>query len=257
MWKCPQGLAAARLALACLLLAPAAVAAEFAGPGDQQYQSCVALTKKAPEDALESGMAWRDLGGGPPAKHCIALALVAMKQYPEAAERLELLTEEMKTASPAFRAQIIDQAGNAWLLANQPDLAKKDFTEALKLHPEDVDLLIDRSRASAAKKQFAEAVKDLDLALRLDPTRADAHAFRGSARRQLGDAAGALEDVETALAIDPDQIDALLERGLLRRAAGDKKGARQDWLKVALTAPNTPAADAAQADLEAMDLKVE
>jgi len=255
MWKSAQ--AAAVAAMLAIGMAAPSLAVEFASRDDAQYQACVALTQKAPEDALESALAWRDLGGGAPAKHCVALALVAMRQYPDAADRLEQLAAEMKTASPGLRAQVLDQAGNAWLLANQPDMAKRAFSAGLDLRPEDIDLLIDRARASAGGKDFAAAVKDLDLALSLDPTRADALAFRGSARRQLGNSAGALEDVETALAIDGNQVDALLERGLLRRAAGDKKGARQDWLKVALLAPGTPAADAAQADLEAMDLKTE
>ena len=69
--------------------------------------------------------------------------------------------------------------------------------------------------------------------------------------------AGALNDVETALKVSPDYPLALLERGKLRLLKGDKDGARQDWLKVVNKAPNTPAADEAQRDIEQIDLKPE
>jgi hypothetical protein len=38
---------------------------------------------------------------------------------------------------------------------------------------------------------------------------------------------------------------------------GDDAGARADWLEVLRAAPGTPAADAAQANIERLDLKVE
>ena len=43
-------------------------------------------------------------------------------------------------------------------------------------------------------------------------------------------------------------------RGTLRPATGDVEGARADWLKVAKDAAGTPTADAAQRNLERLDL---
>ncbi|MGG2362141.1 tetratricopeptide repeat protein, partial [Salmonella enterica] len=98
-----------------------------------------------------------------------------------------------------------------------------------------------------------KAMADLDRALSLDPQRDDTYAYRASARRQSGDAKGAMDDVETALALNGRNAEAHLERGHLRFAAGDFVGAREDFIQTALIAPGSPAADDAQAALEAMD----
>jgi tetratricopeptide (TPR) repeat protein len=237
--------------------APLKPSAGIAASDDQQYQACVALTQKAPDDAFESAIAWRDQGGGFPAKHCVALALIALKQYAEAGNRLEELAKEMHAKAAPLQADVLDQAGNAWMLAGQTAHALAVFTAAVDIKPKNVDFLVDRARAYAEDSKYAEAARDLDQALRLDPERADALAFRASARRHLGNAAGAVQDAEAALAIDGNEVEALLERGILRRDAGNKLGARQDWLKILLLAPGTPVADVAQADLQQMDVKAE
>lgn len=237
--------------------APLKPSAGIAASDDQQYQACIALTEKAPDDAFESAIAWRDRGGGFPAKHCVALALIALKQFAEAGDRLEELAKEMHAKAAPLQADVLDQAGNAWMLAGQTAHAIGVFTAAVDIKPKNVDFLVDRARAYAEDNKYAEAARDLDQALRLDPERADAHAFRASARRHLGNLAAALEDAEAALAIDGNEVEALLERGILRRNAGNKLGARQDWLKVLLLAPGTPVADSAQADLQQMDVKTE
>ena len=248
------------LALALTLATAAATAAMAqAGKGaidhDREYASCLKLVGTKPEEAFESALAWRDSGGGLPAKHCAALALVELKLYADAADRLEKLAEDMQKEGSKLTVEVLGQAGNAWLLANLPNRAEMVLTAALKIDSDNVDILIDRARALASAENWAGARTDLDLALTLEPERDDAYTFRAAARRHLGDRAGALEDIETALALNPESPEALLERGILRRFQGDAKGARADWLKVRLNAPNTPAADAAGINLEDLDVK--
>ena len=81
--------------------------------------------------------------------------------------------------------------------------------------------------------------------------------LRASAYRQLDQAARAGAELERALALEPENPDGLLERGILRHAAGDRAGARQDWLQAVTLAPESPAADAARARLELLDVSVE
>lgn len=233
----------------------AAHATEFKGPQDVQYRSCLALVNRKPDDAFEAASAWRDRGGGFPAKHCAALALVALRHYGDAAGRLERLAEEMQPKGDPLLPEVLGQAGNAWLLAGQHERAHGVFTSALAMRPNHVDLLIDRARASAALGRFAAAIPDLDRALGLDAGRAEAYAYRASARRQSGDMAGALADAEAALKIDPRELEALLERGILRAANGDRAGARADWMIVVMEGAGTPAGDAAQRNLERLDLR--
>jgi len=223
----------------------------------KRYYACLAIVAETPDDAVESAMAWRDHGGGFPARHCLALALVELGNYEQAALRLQQLAQDMQQQRPVLQAQILGQAGNAWLLAARPAEARTALSAALTRAPQTIDLLIDRARAHAALGAYQDAFTDLDLAVALNPERVDAMVFRAAARRHLGDRQRALEDVELALALLPNMTEALIERGILRQLAGDRGGARADWLKVLETAGRTDAADVARRHLEALDVKQE
>lgn len=246
-----------RALLLLLLAAPAALAApprsDRPAPDDQQYQNCLTLAARRPEEAFDTALAWRDRGGGAPARHCIAMALVQLKQYGDAADRLEKLAVELRGSAGHLVPEVLSQAGNAWLLAGFPDRADAALTSALSMQPGDPDLYIDRARVRAARESFKEALGDLDAAVMLDNERADALAFRAAAKRALGDMGGAMEDADRALFLDREQVEALLERGHLKKAKGDLRGARADWLKVIELAAGTPAGDAAQNNLQIMD----
>src|ERR1700761_3909256 len=60
-------------------------------PDAQRYERCLDLAHSDPQRAFAEADAWRNLGGGFPAQHCAAVALVGLKKYPEAATQLEAL----------------------------------------------------------------------------------------------------------------------------------------------------------------------
>src|SRR5690348_11364055 len=55
------------------------------------YERCLKLAKGHPGDARAFAQHWHDRGGAHPADHCLAVALIGLKQYKEAAGRLEKL----------------------------------------------------------------------------------------------------------------------------------------------------------------------
>lgn len=222
---------------------------------DQSYQDCLSLMRRNPEEGFAQAQSWQATGGGLAAAHCAALALIEMKHYGDAADRLEQLLPLAERQVPHLSIALLDQAANAWLLADQPDRAKKLLDIALKVVPDTPDLLIDRAMAFAALNDYLAARTDLDRALGLAPLREDAMALRAAARRQTGDLAGAMQDAEAALAIEPRLPEALLERGILRSLAGDKRGARADLIQVRLLAPDTPAAATAGEYIEKLDVR--
>jgi tetratricopeptide (TPR) repeat protein len=219
------------------------------------YERCLDEARRNPAAAWDSALAWRDTGGGHPAEHCVAVALIGLKQYGEAAKRLEKLADEMFKAPVDLRAEVLSQAGQAWLLDGNAPRAAEMLTLALGLTPDDPELLTDRAEALAAQGKYGDAIADLDRALARDPNRVDALIFRASAHRALDQLDPALRDADTALRLAPDEPDALLERGNIRRLKGDKAGARKDWLRVAEVAPNTAADTAAKDNLEKLDVK--
>jgi tetratricopeptide (TPR) repeat protein len=217
--------------------------------GRAQYEHCLARAASNPNDALNEALGWQKAGGGPPSEHCLAVALVAVRRYSEAATKLDGLARGGFAADPSMRMQLFDQAGNAWLLANKPDSALASFSAALAIDPADADVLSDRARAHAMKKSWASAESDLSAALLVNPNRADLLVLRGSARHALGRKADARADFERALKLHPGFVDALLERGTMKYEAGDAAGARTDWTAVISNSPNGSAAAVARQHL--------
>lgn len=254
-----------RQALAGLVglgLCAMSVTAQAAIGDAPEYKLCLDRIEVNADTAFEEALAWRDRGGGLPARHCAALALVAMRKYGPAAERLERLAES--PAGAGMRVALLGQAGNAWLLAQRPDRAYAVFSAALAaLAPdsaattEQAELHIDRARALAEQQQWADAEADLSKALAFDPTRADAYTFRATARRFQERMGLALEDVELALAIAPELPEALLERGILRRLAGQDDAARADWIAAISRDPEGPVAEAGRRNLELLDVQMD
>ncbi|WP_119460858.1 hypothetical protein [Rhodospirillaceae bacterium SYSU D60014] len=223
----------------------------------QEYADCITLAQRMPDEAFESALTWESVGGGSAARHCAAVALINVGEFAEAATRLEAIAKDTPVDKPQLAADLLGQAGQAWLMAGMVERAYAAQTAALELAPEDVDLLIDRSVTLADAANYWEAIDDLNRANALAPNRADVLVLRATAYRYVDGLELARADIEQALRIEPQNADALLERGILRRLAGDADGARRDWLQVAMLAAGTPTADAAQMNLETLDLKTE
>jgi tetratricopeptide (TPR) repeat protein len=229
---------------------PRSVAADAA-----TYEHCMTLAKEHPADARELARRWHGRGGAHPADHCLAVALIGLKEYKEAAGRLEKLAQAMIHAPASLRADVLDQAAQAWLLAGDPARAYAAEGAALELHPDDADLLVDRAEAAGAAGWFDKAIADLDRVLKTAPRRLDALIYRASAYRELGRLDPALADIAAALKEAPDSVPALLERGNIRSLRGDLDGARLDWARVMLLAPGGVAEAAAEANIARLDGK--
>lgn len=232
-------------------------ALEWTGESADSYAACIESALHDPDDGFENAIAWRDSGGGAPAKHCVAVALFAQGYFAEAAVRLETLEAEERTLAPSLRTGLLGQAGLAWHAAGELVRAEAVLARALALNLNDIDILIERSLVRADKTFYISAIEDLDRVLKLKPDHADALTFRAAAHRKLREFDLAAKDIERALKGTPDHLPALLERGLLRLHAGDERGARADWLRVLALAPDSPAADAARYNLEQLDVRTE
>jgi tetratricopeptide (TPR) repeat protein len=257
-----------RFSFATILLS-GALAGSFAGAADQpqppanggpikdpeaaqQYQHCILLARTNPDEGWHEGLAWASLGGGEAALHCQAVALIGKKEYEDAAGKLEILARDSH-ASARIRAGMLAQAGQAWLLARQPDRAFTDQSAALALVPGAPDLLVDRAESQADQKDYEGALRDLNEALIAAPDRVDALTFRATAKRYVGDMAGAKADILRALTLDEHYQDAWLEDGIEKHTENDDDGARRSWSNVLSLAPQSDAAVTAKRDLEVLD----
>lgn len=244
--------------LGALVLAAAALAQTAPEPKLDDpaatYLLCLDTARAYPDRGLELAGKWIGLGGGEPAKHCRAIALIGLKEYAEAGSSLEDLAKDSKRPA-RLRAAMLAQAGQAWLLGEDLNRADAALTTALSLIPNDPELLIDRAEILADAGKYWEAIDDLNAAITYAPNSADAHAFRASAYRMVDAPDMAMEDAERAVMLDSFNVGALLERGILYSQNKRPDDARRDWMRILELAPESDAARSARANIEKLDLK--
>jgi tetratricopeptide (TPR) repeat protein len=229
---------------------------EAAGLGiTREYAACMRLARVSPSEGFESALAWGDAGGGAAAKHCAAAALFSLGQYSEAAERFDKLAQ-MLPDNPVVRAKLLAQSGQAWYQAGKIDLAFTMHSAALELVPRAPEIRVDRAMVLAESGQYWKAIDDLNIALEVDPNLLDALVLRASAYRYVDALDLAYQDVVWALELSPRYPGALLERGIIFRLQGRNEDARQDWVTLVRDHEGIPAADAAQRNLEKLDVKI-
>lgn len=218
-----------------------------------QYEACMQLVKRQPQEAFDGALAWKGLGGGEAAEHCIGTALIAMKNYKLGALRLEDLAQQAKRTKE-FKAQILAQAAQGWFLQGDLKRARAVISTAIDLDNTVADFYVDRAQMRAESEAFQHALDDLDTALVIDDAHVDGLAFRANAHRRLENFEAAWADVSKALALDPGHTAALLERGMLYRIEGKNEFARKDWTTLLAIDPSGNLAETARLNLEKMDL---
>ncbi len=231
---------------------PGALAARRADA--ERYAQCMTQVETSPKDAFDTADAWAALGGGEPAKHCAAAALMKLGFPADAAARLEALAKAT-TRDDDVRAHMLDQAGVAWGEAKDWERANAAQSEALKLAPAAVDLWISRARTRARALNYGLAADDLSEALKRDPDNVEALTLRASAYRYMDAPDLARQDLDKALKLDPANPEARLESGIVHRLQGQPDRARRDWREALLAAPeDSPILEDIRRNIELLEL---
>ena len=108
-----------------------------------------------------------------------------------------------------------------------------DYTQAIRLKPDDADAYLNRGIAKAELGQHFAAIADYDMAIRIKPDYAFAYYRRGVAKAKLGQRFAAIADFNTAIRIKPDFAFAYCRRGVAKLSLGQTWEAKQD-LRIAL-----------------------
>lgn len=207
------------LSVVLLVQALAAAAPSAGAAADQaRLNACITEIDQDAEKAYEAAMAWAREAPVREAYVCAALSDIGRGRAAEGAQQLLALAGALSGAPVEERVELLSQAGNAWLLARQPDRAVETFTNALKLAPKEPDLLIDRARAYALENAWKNAEFDLTAALAIRPQDALALRLRAEARLRQSVFDLALKDAEEAAGLEPKSVDTLLALGRAREA---------------------------------------
>lgn len=206
---------------------------------DAEYAACMDMARKKPDAAIERAKKWWESGGNFGPRHCLATALAAKESYVQAAKLLEDLADDAKDEILPLKADLYDQAGQAYWLAGMSEKALGFYDKAVLLKPREADFLIDRAVARDEAGKHFEAIDDLNLAIEIAPDRPEAWLYRANAYRHVNSLDLALEDANRAVALSSRSPEALLERATIKALRKDDAGARADLQSIVKLAPNS------------------
>ena len=104
-----------------------------------------------------------------------------------------------------------------------------DYTQAIRLKPDDAGAYYNRGIAKAGLGQHFAAIADYDTAIRLKPDDAIAYVGRGIAKDRLGQHFAAIADYDTAIRLKPDDAIAYVGRGIAKAGLGQHTAAIADY----------------------------
>jgi tetratricopeptide (TPR) repeat protein len=113
-----------------------------------------------------------------------------------------------------------------------------DFTRALELSPDNVDVLLLRANAYLGLAQVGAAKADAQRAVELGPDNPRAFLMRGLALARQGDLDQAFGDYSEAIRLEPRYADALANRAAILSIRGDFDNAIRDLDAALAAAPN-------------------
>lgn len=122
-----------------------------------------------------------------------------------------------------------------WLHAykEDPQMAEKDYTQAIGINTEYADAYYNRGLAYVRMKKYELAVADFTQAIKLNPRAVDAYCNRGNVKFQMGKIDLAIRDLTAALKIKPNDADVYYNRAVVYLAKGLKPKAMADFRKAA------------------------
>lgn len=223
--------------------------------GVAEYQHCVDRAAEDPRAALTQALEWEGMGGGGMARHCQAMALVALGRPEAAALRLQTIASQSRD-KPDLSAMLLTQAGAAWLQADRLQRAEDAFNNALKQDPTHVVARVERAVLRAGRGAYWTAMDDLNVALDHGGVSPRLLTVRAAVWRGLEAPELAEVDIAQALEITPNHPGALLEQGLLAADRGQRNRAREAWLTLIQKHPESDEARVAQGHLQRMDVVI-
>lgn len=178
------------------------------------YRNCASMAAYTPDKALieaDSQLKVREEIG---ARHCRAMALYALRRYPEAVTDLLAVERQIPQDDLALLNYVTRQTSRALNLSKKPDDALAHLQMHLNLLRADAgssalrtrlaaETLLERALLRESYAQYAQAIQELDHAISLNPTNEELLFTRARVFVALNDNAQARQDLMTILRSNP------------------------------------------------------
>ncbi|MEL6479570.1 MAG: hypothetical protein AAFR17_19765 [Pseudomonadota bacterium] len=228
-----------------------------AGPAAsvEDYDACTALIAADPARAAAESASWARFDGGWPARHCHALALLALGAERKAALELLEIGAGAGELPPEVRAEMFVDAGEILLDLGELGEAAQAVDRADRLAPRSRGARILSSTLSARFGDWQGAERDLSTAIDQSGVDAELLLLRATAKRRQGDRVGARSDAYWASELAPENPSVWLEIGEVEAALGNRPMARDAWLAaIRLAGEDDPLAAFARQKLQRLEL---
>lgn len=189
------------------------------------YRACADLAASKPDQALATSNAELKTADSIGMRHCRAMALYALKRYPEAVADLLTVERMVPPSDLALLNYVTRQTARAINLSKKPDDALTHLQNHLQILRADgsssalrsklaAETLLERALLRESYAQYAQAVQELDHAISLNPTHEELLYTRARVFIALNDMALARQDLTTILTSNPNHT---LARALMER----------------------------------------
>ncbi|MFK7943697.1 MAG: hypothetical protein AB8B85_12405 [Paracoccaceae bacterium] len=224
----------------------------------EDYDSCLALVEADPEAAEREAGDWaRYGGGGAGARHCYALALLAIGAEGRAIDELIGAALEEPGLADDARADLLVQAGELLIEVEDFVTAAIVAEQALRLAPRGAAVLGLRGAVKVANGDVAAGIRDLGQAM--DEGGADPRWLlrRAAAYRLRGELVAARDDAKFAVELAPGDPAVWLEQGRIEGGLGETANARQSLLMAIELDRSGRVGRAAQVALQRMEAGIQ
>jgi tetratricopeptide (TPR) repeat protein/tRNA A-37 threonylcarbamoyl transferase component Bud32 len=159
-----------------------------------------------------------------------------VENVPNAPEHRKQLAE-LESALASWQSREHRERAEVRRARGELDSAVADWTEVIRLHPNDADAYRRRGASLLGAGQLGAAMDDCNQAIRLRPDWAWAYSTRGDVHAAKGDLNGAVADYEQAMQRNPKWEWPLLRRGLIYERMGNPRKALADYEKAVELGP--------------------
>lgn len=240
-----------------MILLLLAAATQLPSPEETRFARCVALAEAKPDAAIAEADRWRLAGGGLLSRQCLGLAYAAQQRWAAAAVAFEQAAREGERTQDSRVAALWIEAGNAMLAAGEAAKARVHFDAGLGTGTlrgaEAGEAHLDRARALVALNQPQPARTDLDQALKLVPADPLAWLLSATLARRQGDLKRAESEIGEAMRRAPDDANVALEAGNIALLQDAPAAAQTAWREAVRLAPKSAAGIAAAKALTQFD----
>jgi len=130
--------------------------------------------------------------------------------------------------SPKQQSITYRTRGSAYFYKSDYERAIQDYTQAVKLDPQNAEAFDNRCWTNATTNKLQDALKDCNESLRLRPNFASTTDTLGFVYLKLGQFDRAIATYSAALQIDPKSVYSLYGRGMAKLKTGDTAGGEAD-----------------------------